>query len=178
MHHIAGEDCYLVKVRCASTGDARALLQEKLGAFPAMRRTRTTIVLGTVKERLELPIPSGRRRRWNRSSAGGDDDFDGRSLFADARSRRSSSVYLVWGSTYLAIRLAIETLPTFTMAGVRFLIAGALLYALGAPARRQAPGGAARSLPIAVIGALLLRRRQRRRGLGRASHPLRASRRC
>jgi drug/metabolite transporter (DMT)-like permease len=38
------------------------------------------------------------------------------------------AVYLVWGSTYLAIRFAIETLPPFLMAGVRFVIAGGLLY--------------------------------------------------
>jgi len=37
-------------------------------------------------------------------------------------------VYLIWSSTYLAIRFAVETLPPFLMAGVRFLIAGALLY--------------------------------------------------
>jgi drug/metabolite transporter (DMT)-like permease len=41
------------------------------------------------------------------------------------------AVYLVWGSTYLAIRVAIETLPPFLMAGTRFLTAGALLYAVG-----------------------------------------------
>jgi drug/metabolite transporter (DMT)-like permease len=39
------------------------------------------------------------------------------------------ALYTVWGSTYLAIRVAVETLPPFLMAGVRFLIAGALLYA-------------------------------------------------
>src|SRR5438552_18079435 len=38
-------------------------------------------------------------------------------------------VYVIWGSTYLAIRYAIETLPTFLMAGSRFMIAGAALYA-------------------------------------------------
>lgn len=38
-------------------------------------------------------------------------------------------VYVVWGSTYLAIRFAVETIPPFLMAGVRFLIAGGLLYA-------------------------------------------------
>lgn len=36
-------------------------------------------------------------------------------------------LYVVWGSTYLAIRVAIETLPPFLMAGFRFLVAGALL---------------------------------------------------
>ena len=40
-----------------------------------------------------------------------------------------ASVYLVWGSTYLAIRFTLETLPVFLTAGVRFLIAGAILYA-------------------------------------------------
>ncbi|UCD25484.1 MAG: EamA family transporter [Gemmatimonadota bacterium] len=39
-----------------------------------------------------------------------------------------AAVYLIWGSTYLAIRFAIETMPPFTMAGVRFLIAGGVLY--------------------------------------------------
>ncbi|KAB2963687.1 MAG: EamA family transporter, partial [Thermoanaerobaculia bacterium] len=64
-------------------------------------------------------------------------------------------VYVVWGSTYLAIRFAIETLPPFTMAGLRFLIAGGVLYgwarARGAAAPRRAYWG-----PSAVIGALLL----------------------
>lgn len=40
-----------------------------------------------------------------------------------------AAVYVIWGSTYLAILYAIETLPPFLMAGVRFLIAGAVLYA-------------------------------------------------
>jgi drug/metabolite transporter (DMT)-like permease len=39
------------------------------------------------------------------------------------------TVYVVWGSTYLAIRVAVRTLPPFLMAGVRFLVAGGLLYA-------------------------------------------------
>lgn len=38
------------------------------------------------------------------------------------------SVYIVWGSTYLAIRLAVQTMPPFLMAGVRFLVAGSVLY--------------------------------------------------
>lgn len=40
-----------------------------------------------------------------------------------------ATVYVVWGSTYLAIRFAVDTLPPFTMAGVRFLTAGLLLVA-------------------------------------------------
>lgn len=38
------------------------------------------------------------------------------------------AVYIIWGSTYLAIRFAIATMPPFLMASVRFLIAGAILY--------------------------------------------------
>ena len=49
-----------------------------------------------------------------------------------------AAVYLIWGSTYLAIRFAIETLPPLLMAGVRFTVAGGVLYGWmrlrGAPA--------------------------------------------
>ena len=40
-----------------------------------------------------------------------------------------ASIYLVWGSTYLAIRYAVETIPPFIMGGARFIVSGALLYA-------------------------------------------------
>ena len=40
------------------------------------------------------------------------------------------AVYVIWGSTYLAIRYAVETLPPFLMAGTRFIISGGFLYAL------------------------------------------------
>ncbi len=47
------------------------------------------------------------------------------------------AIYLVWGSTYLAIRFAVETIPPFVMASTRFLLAGGLLFlvrrALGDP---------------------------------------------
>ncbi|HXG52959.1 MAG TPA: EamA family transporter [candidate division Zixibacteria bacterium] len=39
------------------------------------------------------------------------------------------SVYLIWGSTYLAIRFAVETAPPFLMAAARFLVSGGALYA-------------------------------------------------
>ena len=39
-----------------------------------------------------------------------------------------AAVYVLWGSTYLAIRYAIETLPPFLMAATRFLIAGGILF--------------------------------------------------
>ncbi|HEY1771166.1 MAG TPA: EamA family transporter [Chthoniobacterales bacterium] len=45
-----------------------------------------------------------------------------------------AALYLIWGSTYLAIRFAIATIPPLLMAGARFLLAGLIMYAI---ARRQ-----------------------------------------
>lgn len=66
-----------------------------------------------------------------------------------------ATVYVIWGSTYLAIRFAVETLPPFLMAGVRFLIAGALLYGW-ARWRGVAPPTAGQWRWAALVGALLL----------------------
>src|SRR2546430_9324191 len=41
-----------------------------------------------------------------------------------------AALYLIWGSTYLGIRFAIEPIPPFLMAGTRFLIAGLIMYAI------------------------------------------------
>lgn len=65
------------------------------------------------------------------------------------------ALYVIWGSTYLAIRIGVESWPPLLMAGVRFVIAGGLLFAWlrwrGAPmpSRREWKAGA-------VIGVLLL----------------------
>ncbi len=40
-----------------------------------------------------------------------------------------AAIYIIWGSTYLAIKYAVESIPPFMVGGVRFLIAGGLLYA-------------------------------------------------
>jgi drug/metabolite transporter (DMT)-like permease len=70
-------------------------------------------------------------------------------------------VWVVWGSTYLAIRVADQSIPPFPMAAVRYLIAGALLY----PIARRSGGRPLRSpdrprLPqwagMAVVGTMLL----------------------
>ncbi|HET7091052.1 MAG TPA: drug/metabolite exporter YedA [Anaerolineae bacterium] len=49
-----------------------------------------------------------------------------------------AAIYTIWGSTYLAIRFAIETMPPFLMGGARYLIAGAILYALTRRSRAAA----------------------------------------
>jgi drug/metabolite transporter (DMT)-like permease len=65
------------------------------------------------------------------------------------------SLYLVWGSTYLAIRVALESYPPFLMAGIRFLCAGSALYAflrwrgMARPTRQQ-------WINSAITGTLLL----------------------
>jgi drug/metabolite transporter (DMT)-like permease len=65
-------------------------------------------------------------------------------------------VYVIWGSTFLAILFAIQTLPPFLMASARFLVAGSLLYAWS----RLVNGAAAPTLTnwraTAVVGVLLL----------------------
>jgi drug/metabolite transporter (DMT)-like permease len=65
------------------------------------------------------------------------------------------AVYLIWGSTYLAIRFAIETIPPFLMAAARYLVAGGLLY--GWSRLRGAPRPSLAHWRTAVVlGALLL----------------------
>ena len=64
-------------------------------------------------------------------------------------------IYVVWGSTYLSIRFAVETIPPFFMAAARFLIAGGLLFGL----RRLAGDPLPRRIEMrsaAIIGLFLL----------------------
>ena len=56
VHNVAGEDCYLVKVRVADTEALGALLRERFGAIETVRSTRTTVVLSTLKETAQLPL--------------------------------------------------------------------------------------------------------------------------
>ncbi|MEZ4669711.1 MAG: EamA family transporter, partial [Anaerolineae bacterium] len=63
-------------------------------------------------------------------------------------------VYVIWGSTYLAIGYAIDTIPPLLMASVRFLIAGGALYAM-ARWRGAAPPLRIHWRSTLIIGALL-----------------------
>ena len=56
LHHVAGEDCFLVKVRTSNTETLGRLLREKFGTIKGVRATRTTIVLNTSKETTALPL--------------------------------------------------------------------------------------------------------------------------
>jgi drug/metabolite transporter (DMT)-like permease len=64
------------------------------------------------------------------------------------------AVWIIWGSTYLAIRYALETLPPFLFAGARFLIAGLILLAIAVA--RGAPRPTARQWRAAAIVGVLL----------------------
>lgn len=77
-----------------------------------------------------------------------------------------ASIYLIWGSTYLAIRFVVETMPPFLAAGFRFLIAGSILWfilRLGvmnrfslAPSRGQLKPTFAQWRAAWVVGSLML----------------------
>ena len=66
-----------------------------------------------------------------------------------------AAVYVIWGSTYLCIHLAIQSIPPLLMAGSRFVLAGALLYAV-MRARGAARPDAGHWVNSVLIGALLL----------------------
>lgn len=57
LHHIAGDDCYLLKVRASDPQSLIRLMREKMGKIPGILSTKTTIVLETLKETNQLPVP-------------------------------------------------------------------------------------------------------------------------
>ena len=65
-------------------------------------------------------------------------------------------VCVVWGSTYLAIRVGVGVLPPFLFAGLRFLVAGALLAALALALGDRLPRRSADWLTLSIVGVLLL----------------------
>jgi len=64
-----------------------------------------------------------------------------------------AAIYVIWGATYLGMMVAIESIPPLLMSGLRFLIAGAILYALFRPRERPTRR---QWLSALVIGSLLL----------------------
>ena len=60
-HHIAGDDDYLLKIRCRGTRDLDRLLARELKDKLAVARTRTTVVLATSKDTIHVPVSESRR---------------------------------------------------------------------------------------------------------------------
>lgn len=56
VHHVAGDDCLLLKVRARDPEHLSQILRERLGRVEGVRSTRTTIVLQSIKESMRLPI--------------------------------------------------------------------------------------------------------------------------
>lgn len=57
VHYVAGDDCLLLKMRARDAEHVGHLLRNQVSAVPGVRSTRTTIVLGSMKESPRLPIP-------------------------------------------------------------------------------------------------------------------------
>lgn len=55
-HHVTGDDDYLLKVRCRNTRDLERVVSEEIKGLSGIQRTRTTVVLSTNKETVELPL--------------------------------------------------------------------------------------------------------------------------
>jgi len=56
VHHIAGEDCFVLKVRVQDAKSLGRLLRERISAIATVRSTRTTVVLETMRESGRLPL--------------------------------------------------------------------------------------------------------------------------
>jgi len=61
VHNIAGDDCYLVKVRVADSASLIDLMRTKFAKIPNILSTKTTIVLETVKEEQKLLVPVAKK---------------------------------------------------------------------------------------------------------------------
>ncbi len=83
-------------------------------------------------------------------------------------------LYFVWGSTYLGIKVAIETIPPFLMGFIRFVIAGVLLAGAVALYNRRSirRPTLTEARDTAIVGGLLLHGRHGPRRLGRADRPV------
>lgn len=66
-----------------------------------------------------------------------------------------AAIYLVWGSTYAVVRVVVQTLPPYLMAGARYLLGGVILYGVLRLGGRSAPGWRAWKGPC-VAGVLML----------------------
>ncbi len=62
-HHVAGEDDFLLKIRCRDTADLERLLTDELKSIGGVVRTRTTVVLRTLKETTAVPVSGDRPLR-------------------------------------------------------------------------------------------------------------------
>ena len=148
LHHVAGDDCYLLKVRratpntsvssrgTASVGSRRALARVRRSCSRRSRRRRG------------CPSDTPAETRDDATSTGSATPRARLAYFAWV------SVCLIWGTTYLGIRVTLETMPPMLMSGIRWTLAGVA----SRPIWRARRTFAARSRvgQRAVLGFLLL----------------------
>jgi len=78
-----------------------------------------------------------------------------------------AALYLIWGSTYLAILFAIQSIPPFLMAGARFLLAGLIMFAIARTKVAQIDlGRVANGADRRCVS--VVRRKRRRNALGKS----------
>ena len=58
VHHVAGEDCYLLKIRLKDNRSLAVFMREKIGTIPTITSTRTVIALETIKETSKVCLPN------------------------------------------------------------------------------------------------------------------------
>ncbi len=114
--------------------------------------------MGAPEVPLETLGPSTTKPEDTSQVADRDVSLRGRQRLAPSRAKlvtAFAAVYVLWGSTFLAIRFAVATLPPFLMAGTRHLVAGAVLYPLARLRSGEQPTRSNWSA-AALMGALLL----------------------
>src|SRR5581483_1088582 len=109
----------------------------------ALLRSGQAVEIGAAATKIDSDV-SGRVAR---AHTVGEDRTEGRQVGFLPLALAFAAVYLIWGSTYLAIRYAVEAIPPLLMMGVRHFTAGVVLYAWvrgrGTPAPRRAQWKAA-----------------------------------
>jgi Lrp/AsnC family leucine-responsive transcriptional regulator len=63
VHNVAGEDCYLLKIRAADPRELGQIVRDKVRSIKSVRGTKTTIVLDTAKETAVFPLRTNRGKR-------------------------------------------------------------------------------------------------------------------
>ncbi len=63
VHHVAGEDGFIVKIRVADTAELGEIIRGEIASLKSVRSTRTTIVMSTFKETARIPIQPEQQKK-------------------------------------------------------------------------------------------------------------------
>src|SRR6266542_5879522 len=115
---------------------------------------------GSSRAKHHIPVLNGAQRWTTRATADSALSRRFRHTMTSTASRGRiaaafAAIYIIWGSTYLAIRFAVETIAPFLMAGTRFVISGAVLFGITVIAGNPRPTRI-HWRNAAIVGAALL----------------------